>query len=98
VDAAGYVLARGRRRTHLLGIIISRFLLPTTWMEDGRVAIVMAHETRIRSNPRHAGKLRFVGEWTGDWRLEQAEQAPMRFRDPRLPLDEGNTFEGSRHD
>lgn len=70
-DAAGEVLARGRRRTHLLAIVINhtRFIAPT--MERDRVIVGLAHETRIRSNPRYAGDLRFVGEWFGEWRLEK---------------------------
>ena len=69
-DAAGQVLEHGRRRSHLLAIVIShtRFIPPV--VENGRVSVGLAHETRIRSNPRYSGKLRFVGEWAGEWHLE----------------------------
>ena len=69
-DAAVQILARGRRRTHLLAIVIShtRFTAPS--IENGRVIVGLAHETRIRSNPHYESDLRFVGDWAGQWHLE----------------------------
>jgi len=69
-DAAGQVLSRGRWRSHLLAIVISHTRLVPPRVENGRVSVGLAHETRIRSNPRYIGHLRFIGDWGGDWRLE----------------------------
>ncbi len=75
-NAAGHVLRSRRQRTHLLAIIVARFVLPSPWIEDGRAAILMGHQTRIRTNPWYAGTLRFVGDWAGEWHLEAAPPKP----------------------
>ena len=69
-DAAGQVLALWSQRTHLLAIVVShtRFAAPT--VVNRRVLVGLAHETRIKSNPRYAGNLRLTGEWAGEWHLQ----------------------------
>jgi hypothetical protein len=70
-DAAERLMSRGRRRPELLAIVLShtRFASPT--VVHRRVLVGLAHEMRIKSNPRYQGRLRFVGEWSGVWRFEK---------------------------
>jgi hypothetical protein len=70
-QAAERLMARGRDRPELFAIVLShtRFAPPT--VVNRRVLVGLAHETRIKSNPRYQGTLRFVGDWAGTWRFEK---------------------------
>ena len=70
-NAAGAVLAKRPERRNLLAIVVSDISIVAK-QEAGRPTVELAHKTRIRSNDRYSGPLRFVGEWAGEWHLVKA--------------------------
>jgi hypothetical protein len=71
-DAAAHVLAHGRPRRQLLAIVISQTRFAAPAVKRRRVLVGLEHGTRITTNPRYGGDLRFVGDWAGQWRFEKA--------------------------
>jgi hypothetical protein len=70
--AAERLMSHGNARPDLLAIVIShtRFVHPT--VVHRRVIVGLAHETRIKSNGRYRGTLRFVGDWAGQWKFTKS--------------------------